>query len=94
MTAGPLDAIERALADALSTALPGVVDQLARVGGPRAYSVAQVAERLEVSEQTVYRLIQAGHLPTVPHLNPQRIAASALEQFLSRKDTAERRAAS
>ena len=88
MTAGPLDAIERAVADALTNALPGVVDQLAAIAGPRAYSVTQVAERLEVSEQTVYRLIAAGHLRTVPYLSPQRISAGALDEFLSRKEIA------
>jgi excisionase family DNA binding protein len=88
MTAGPLDAIERALADALTATLPGVVERLASNGGPRAFSIHQVALRLEVSDKTVYRLIADGHLPTVPHLNPQRIAAGALEEFLTRKEPA------
>jgi excisionase family DNA binding protein len=85
MTVGPLDALEQALADALAHTLPGVVDRLAGLAGPRAYSVAQVAERLDVSDKTVYRLIGAGHLPTVPHLNPARIAAVALDEFLAGK---------
>lgn len=79
MNAGPLDAIEQAIADALTAA----ADRLAEVSGPRAYSVPQVAERLDVSEQTVRRLIHAGHLPTVPHLNPWRISAAALDEFLN-----------
>jgi excisionase family DNA binding protein len=79
---GPLDAIERAIAEALRNALPDVVDQLAAAGGPRAYSIAQVAERLEVSEQTVYRLIRAGRLSTVPHLSPLRVASHELDEFL------------
>jgi excisionase family DNA binding protein len=85
MTAGPLDTLERAVADALANTLPGVIDQLAQLGGPRAYSVAQVADRLEVSEATVRRLIDAGHLSTVPHLNPKRIAVAALDEFLAGK---------
>jgi excisionase family DNA binding protein len=78
-------AIERAIGDALALQLPGVVDRLAEVGGPRAYSVAQVAERLDLSESTVRKLIADGHLSTVPHLNPQRIAATALDEFLAGK---------
>jgi excisionase family DNA binding protein len=85
MTAGPVDMIERAIADALRNALPGVVDELASIGGPRAYSVAQVAQRLDVSEATVYRLIEAGRLATVPHLSPTRIASSVLAEYLDGK---------
>jgi excisionase family DNA binding protein len=85
MTARPLDAIERAVADALINVLPGVVGDLAAIAGPRAYSLGQVAERLDLSESTVRRLIAAGHLPTVPHLNPPRVAAAALDEFLAGK---------
>lgn len=85
MTAGPLDRIEQAIADALANALPGVVDQLAATAGPRAYSVRQVSERLGVSEATVYRLVKAGAIPAVPHLPTIRIAASALDEFLAGK---------
>jgi excisionase family DNA binding protein len=53
--------------------------------GPRAYSVAEVAERLKVSEATVYRLIKDGYLPTVPHLNPLRVATVTLDEFLAGK---------
>ncbi|HWC39644.1 MAG TPA: helix-turn-helix domain-containing protein [Acidimicrobiales bacterium] len=77
------DAFTQILAEALARVLPGVVDQLAVAGGPRAYSVAQVAERLSVSDSTVLRHIRAGHLRTVPHLSPQRISAHALEEFLA-----------
>lgn len=83
MTVGPLDAIEQALAEALTKALPVAVDQLAIIGGPRAYTVAQVAVRLDVSETTVRRLIYDGHLLAVPHLNPTRIAARTLDRFLA-----------
>jgi excisionase family DNA binding protein len=85
MTVGPLDAIERAVADALVNTLPGVVDRLAALAGPHAYSVTHVAERLSVSEQTVYRLIRDGHLTAVPHLKPVRIAASVVDEFLAGK---------
>jgi excisionase family DNA binding protein len=83
--ARPLDAIEAAVAVALANTLPGVVDQLAESAGPRAYSVTQVAERLEVSESTVRRLIADGHLAVVPHLSPVRVAAIALDEFLAGK---------
>jgi excisionase family DNA binding protein len=79
------DAIEQAVVDALTATLPGVVDRLAEAGGPRAYSVAHVAERLEVSEPTVRRLIHRGYIATVPHLSPVRVSASALEDFLDKQ---------
>lgn len=82
-----LDAIERAIEEALEHSLPGVVDRLVEVGGPRAYSVLDVAERLNLSEPSVRRLIAAGYIQTVPHLNPTRIAASELDEFLSKKAT-------
>jgi hypothetical protein len=77
------DPIGRAVADALVRVLPGVVDQLAGTLGPRAYSVAEVADRLGVSKQTVYNLIRAGRLDTIPHLPMTRVAARALDAFLT-----------
>lgn len=85
MSGGPLDLLEQALADALRNALPGVVGELVAIGGPRAYSVHEVAQRLCVSDQTVYNLIKLGQLATVPHLSPTRVAASALDEFLAGK---------
>jgi excisionase family DNA binding protein len=41
-----------------------------------------VAERLQVSDDTVYRLIAAGHLQTVPHLPKKRIPQEALDRFM------------
>lgn len=79
------DTLERAIADALAAALPGVVDQLAETAGPRAYTVSQVAERLGVSVDTVRRLIRRGHLAAVPHLSPTRVAGAALDEFLAGK---------
>jgi excisionase family DNA binding protein len=84
MTTTPLEtSFERMVADALADALPAVVDRLIATSGPRAYTVHQVAERLEVSEQTVYRLIRAGDLAAVPHLSPVRVAATELTEFLA-----------
>jgi len=81
--AGP---IEQAVTIALAATLPTVVDALAAMGGPRAYSVEQIAERLDVSRQTIYRLIRNGDLAAVPHLTPIRIAASTLDDFLRARD--------
>jgi hypothetical protein len=80
-------AIEAAVEEALTHALPGVVDRLVEVGGPRAYPVSEVAQRLALSEASVRRLISAGYLATVAHLNPARIAASELDAFLSKRAT-------
>lgn len=83
MTAGPVETVlSEAIGAALRDTLPTVVDDLVAVGGPRAYSVAEVARRLDVSTDTVRRLIAAGHLVTVPHLSPTRVAARTLDAFL------------
>jgi hypothetical protein len=89
-----LDAIEQILRNALTDILPGVIDRLVEVGGPRAYSVTNVAERIAVSESTVRRHIKAGHLQTVPHLSPERVSAAALEEFLAGPDELRSRRAS
>lgn len=78
-------ALEHALAAALVKVLPAVLEELGAVAVPRAFSVPQVAAQLDVSEQTVYRLIRSDDLATVPHLNPQRIAGRTLEDFLAGK---------
>ena len=52
---------------------------------PHLDSVAQVADRLDISESSVRRLINDGLLPAVPHVNPTRIAATALDEFLAGK---------
>lgn len=84
MTGRPLDLIEQAVTDALVSALPLALDRLAELGGPRAYRLGEVADRLELSEPTVRALIRDGHLATVPHLPPRspRVAASTLDAFL------------
>jgi excisionase family DNA binding protein len=78
-----LEAIEEAIGAALERCLPGVVDRLVETGGPRAYSVATVAKRLDVSEPTVRKHIHAGELQTVPHMKPARVSVTALEDFLA-----------
>jgi excisionase family DNA binding protein len=85
VSTGPVDLIERAIGEALRNALPGVLDDLAKMGGPRAYSVAEVADRLGVTEPTVRKLIHEGHLATVPHLSPTRISAVVLAEYLEGK---------
>jgi excisionase family DNA binding protein len=83
MSDGLLEAIERAIEGALERSLPRVVDRLAEIGGPRAYSVTQVAKRLHVSEPTVRKHIDSGDIQTVPFLKPARISSGALEAFLA-----------
>lgn len=54
-------------------------------GGPRTYSVATVAERLEVSKVWVYDRIKAGELAVVEFGSTrpkQRITAEALQAFI------------
>ena len=80
-------AVAVAVADALARELPGAIDRMATAGGPRAYSVADVAKRLDVSPQTVYLLIRSGHLPAIPHLPRTRIAAAALDAFMAGRRT-------
>jgi excisionase family DNA binding protein len=84
MTATSVDTLARALADALADAVADAYDRLPPAG-PRAYSVAEVAERLDVSDSTVRRLIATGHLATVAHLHPVRVAAATLDEFLAGK---------
>jgi excisionase family DNA binding protein len=71
-----------ALDDVLTDALARATDRLLEAAGPRAYTPDEVAERLGVSRDTVYRLIRDGHLPVVPHLPKKRIPVAALERFM------------
>lgn len=48
---------------------------------PLAVSVPRAAEMLDISADTVYRLVEAGHLPRVPHLGIIRIPVTALRAF-------------
>jgi hypothetical protein len=83
MSERPVDAIERAIADAICEVLPGLLDRLAELAGPRAYAVPEVAKRLDLAESTIYKLISDGVLPTVPHLPAKRIASRALDDFMA-----------
>lgn len=68
------------LADVIRDVLSDVLSDL---DGPRAYSVAEVAERLSVSQRTVYRLIEDGYLHRLPHVSLPRIAKPELEAFIA-----------
>jgi excisionase family DNA binding protein len=72
------DALQGAIVDLIERAVAALVER----EGPRAYSAAEVGERLGVSDDTVYRLVQAGQLRPVPHLSPMRISAAALAAFM------------
>ena len=79
---GPADSFEAAVANAMTKAVPLVIDALTEATGPRAYSVDEVAGRLSVSASTVRRLIDDGKLAAVPNLSPPRVAADELAAFL------------
>ena len=53
------DYLEGVVVEALERATARLLD----AAGPRAYTAAEVAERLGVSDDTVYRLINDGRLP-------------------------------
>lgn len=46
-----------------------------------AVSVRRAAELLDVSADTVTRLVKDGHLPRVPHVSIIRIPVAAIEAF-------------
>lgn len=48
---------------------------------PVAVSATTAAEMLDVSDDTVRRLVNKGHLPRVPHLSKVRIPVAAIEAF-------------
>lgn len=82
MTRAPLGALEEVVVDIVERAATAVVER----DGPRAYSPAEVAARLDVSENTVRNLLARGQLRRVPHLDPIRIAAAELARFLEARD--------
>lgn len=51
------------------------------MSAPVAVSADRAAEMLDVSRDTVRRLIRRGHLPRVPHLTVIRIPVAAIEAF-------------
>ena len=50
---------------------------------PLAVSTNVAAEMLGVSDDTVRRLVAAGHLPRVPHLSLIRIPVAAIECYVN-----------
>ena len=76
------DYLEGVVVEALERATARLLD----AAGPRAYTAAEVAERLGVSDDTVYRLINDGRLPVIPHLPKRRVSVEALALFM-RGDT-------
>jgi excisionase family DNA binding protein len=56
-----------------------------------AYSYRAVAERLDVSESTIKRLVKAGELPVVDILGSRRIRSADLDAYLESLATANRR---
>jgi excisionase family DNA binding protein len=55
------------------------------------YSISTVAERLEVSPDTVRRLLASGDLTAVRIRSAVRIAAAELESFVERRRRGARR---
>jgi excisionase family DNA binding protein len=54
---------------------------------PRFVTVAEVAEQLRVSNMTVYRLVQAGHLPAVRVGRSYRIREDDVDKYLAAQYT-------
>jgi len=54
---------------------------------PRFVTVAEVAEQLRVSNMTVYRLVQAGHLPAVRVGRSYRILEHDVDKYLAAQYT-------
>jgi len=82
MTEATADPLGAAVADAIERTLPTVVDRIADHVGPRAFTVAEAARALKISERSVYRLVADGRIAIIPHLSIKRIAASALDDFM------------
>jgi excisionase family DNA binding protein len=58
------------------------VDTLPICVSPQVLTLSQVAEKLQVNQITVRRLIWKGALPRVPHIRHVRITQRALDKFL------------
>jgi excisionase family DNA binding protein len=50
---------------------------------PRYVTVAEVADQLRVSNMTVYRLVQAGHLPAVRVGRSYRLLEEDVDKYLA-----------
>lgn len=69
-----------------------IADALAARIGPQigkrdAYSVDEVADRLNVSKATVIRRIHAGIIPTLPGISPMRIPADFVSRMMNQSPT-------
>jgi excisionase family DNA binding protein len=54
---------------------------------PRYVTVAEVADQLRVSNMTVYRLVQAGHLPAVRVGRSYRLLEEDVDRYLAAQYT-------
>lgn len=54
-----------------------------QVGNRDAYSVDEVAKRLDVSKATIIRRIHAGIIPTLPGISPMRIPADFVSRMMN-----------
>lgn len=82
--------IDDQIADAVRSALADVIDPIAQRltdPAPLTYSVHDAAIAIGCSEATVYSLVDAGRLPTVPHLGRRIvIPRTAVEQLVHAND--------
>ena len=63
--------------------------ELSDTGGPRAFSVAEVGRRLNLSRDSVYALLNSGRLRSVTLGRRRVIPASALSALLDAPDAGE-----
>lgn len=84
----PLTALEVVIAEAVHAAVADALADHRPDPRPVAYTVAQVAELLSVSRQTVRDLIASGDLWTVPlgASRTLRIPAAALDELCRRRE--------
>ncbi len=88
-TAGSIEAmIEQAVVRAFEASLGPYVHRLAQPE-PVVFTAAQVASVLQVSEDTVWRLVKRGVLPRVPHVDGKLlIPKEAVKRLVSPPDPA------
>jgi hypothetical protein len=69
----------------LIAATPGMAQMVAGElrGKKDTYTVAEMAEALNVDISTIRRRIKAGTIPTIPGVGPARIAAPIVERLLN-----------
>lgn len=91
-----LEQLERRLGERLDKAIEAIVALKAMVAGvstvePQAYSLAEVATKLRMSQRTVRRLIQTGQLKMKQIGRLKRIPSKSLEEFMDADAVAETR---